>query len=115
MDMSICLNLSDVLLDEKNIIDKLIQCKEESIKGFNVIFWNKNLNENKIKSFIKRNEKKLFKLKTHIRKSPNSVWFLIITDDEMKSINSRYHTLGSIDFGIQSYREVMSYMNRRIS
>ncbi len=113
MDMSICLNLHDVLLDEKNIIQKLIECKSESFKGFNVIFWHKDLKEEDIKNFISRNQEDLFKLKTHIRKSPKTVWFLVVTDESMKKINSRYHTIGSIDFGIDNYRKVCSHINRR--
>ena len=106
-NMSICINLEYLLLNEDNensVIEKLLMCKKINHAHFNVTFWYKDIKEVEIKAFVKRNENILFELNSHITKNPKNIWFLVSTKLEMSDIYSRYTWDGdNVVQGIDEY------------
>ena len=116
VNMSLCIDLEELLNgNQKEILDELLKCRKINTKLFKVIFWYNNLKESDIKKFVTENKDILFKLNSKITKSPISVWFLIITDVKMETIDSRYKWKGSILKGIDQYIEISNHVISRSS
>ena len=101
--LSIRMKLDDVIKDidlEKQIIENIRYCRRIIGKEFKDIFWNKDLTENEVKDFIKRNNEILFEINTEITKEFNLAWFVIGEEDESKH---RYMYNGDILEGIANY------------
>ena len=88
---SLRVNLDDIISDssiEKKFLEKISTCRKVVGDEFKLILWNKNLTENEVKSFVKRNHEKLFDYNTSITKENSSrAWFVI---DNSYSDNSNY-------------------------
>ena len=109
------MRLDDVIKDvdtETLILENLRRCSKIVGKEFKAIFWHKDVSENIIKSFIKRNEKLLFDISTKITKEHDYGWLVIDTRGEDKS-RHRYLYHGGIVSGIVQYIELIKVMKNR--
>ena len=111
--LSIRMKLDDVVKDidsEKQIIENIRYCRRIIGQEFKVIFWNKNLTENQVKDFVKRNNEILFEINTEITKEFNLAWFVIGDEDESKH---RYMYTGNILDGIANYIKLSKILLKR--
>ena len=112
--LSLRMSLDDVVKDselEKTIIENIRYCRRIIGQEFKVIFWNKNLTENQVKDFVKRNNEILFEINTEITKDFNLAWFVICDEDESKH---RYlYTGGDILGGIANYLKLSKILLKR--
>jgi len=111
--LSLRVSLDDVVKDselEKTIIENIRYCRRIVGKEFKIIFWNKNLLENEVKEFVKRNNEILFEINTEITKEFSLAWFVIGTEDESKH---RYMYNGNILEGIANYLKLVKVLLKR--
>ena len=111
--LSIRMKLDDVIKDielEKQILENIRYCRRIVGKEFKIIFWNKNVSEENIKKFIKRNDGILFEINTKITKEFNLAWFLIGDDDKSRY---RYLFTGDILGGIANYLKLVKVLKKR--
>ena len=114
---SLRIKLNNIIIDkdyEKLVLENIRRCARVTGRGFKVVFWHKNLIENDIKRFIKRNENLLFEMNAKItKKNSNShAWFVIDIDDSDKSLY-RYKWKGDILVGLVKYIELVSCLKER--
>jgi|TARA_R110000824_G_scaffold19141_9_gene74637 hypothetical protein len=112
--LSIRVKLDDVIKDEileKQIIENVRYCRRVVGKEFKIIFWNKDLNENQVKEFVKRNNEILFEINTEITKEFNLAWFVIGEEDESKH---RYLYTGNILEGIGQYLQLSKVLIKKM-
>ena len=110
--LSLRMKLDDVVKDkvlEQQIIENIRYCRRIIGKEFKVIFWNKNLLENEVKDFVKRNNDILFEINTEITREFNLAWFVIGEEDKSKH---RYLYTGGILEGIANYLKVSKVLIR---
>ena len=111
--LSLRVSLDDVVKDselEKTIIENIRYCRRIVGKEFKIIFWNKNLLENEVKEFVKRNNEILFEINTEITKEFSLAWFVIGAEDESKH---RYMYNGNILEGIANYLKLAKVLLQR--
>ena len=111
--LSLRMSLDNVVKDselEKTIIENIRYCRRIIGKEFKIIFWNKDLSENEVKEFVKRNNDILFEINTEITKEFNLAWFVIGTEDESKH---RYMYNGGILEGISNYLKLSKILLKR--
>ena len=111
--LSIRMKLDDVVKDidfEKKVIENIRYCRRIIGQEFKVIFWNKDLTENEVKDFVKRNNNILFEINTEITKEFKLAWFVIGSEDESKH---RYLYTGEILEGISNYLKVSKVLIKR--
>ena len=111
--LSLRIKLDDVVADielEKQIIENIRYCRRIVGKEFKVIFWNKDLLENEVKDFIKRNSDTLFEINTEITKEFNLAWFVVGREDKSKH---RYLFTGKILEGIANYLKLAKSLLKR--
>ena len=111
--LSLRMSLDNVVKDselEKTIIENIRYCRRSIGKEFKIIFWNKDLSENEVKEFVKRNNDILFEINTEITKEFNLAWFVIGTEDESKH---RYMYNGGILEGISNYLKLSKILLKR--
>ena len=107
------LQLDTVIKDkefEQIVLENIRRCHKLNKRWFKVIFWNKDVSEDEVKEFIKRNEHLLFEVDTKITKSFEPCWFLIKSNDSDKS-KSRYRFDGAILSGIPIYLKMVKHFN----
>ena len=112
--LSLGIVLDDVVKDidfEKQVLENVRFCRKTFGKLFKVIFLNKDLSENDVKNFFKRNEKILFEVNTKITKQENIVWFLI--GDFGNNIKYRYNYRGTILKGIVEYKNIVNTLMKK--
>ena len=105
------LKLDHIVLDKENqtkILENLRYCRRIVGKQFEVIFWNQNLQESDIKTFLSESSNLLFEVNTTITKKFKPCWFLV-TEGEDKS-RSRYSYGGDILDGIVNYMEIAKHV-----
>ena len=111
--LSIRMKLDDVVKDidfEKKVIENIRYCRRIIGQEFKVIFWNKDLTENEVKDFVKRNNNILFEINTEITKEFKLAWFVIGSEDESKH---RYLYTGEILEGISNYLKLSKVLIKR--
>ena len=111
--LSIRMKLDDVVKDidfEKKVIENIRYCRRIIGQEFKVIFCNKDLTENEVKDFVKRNNNILFEINTEITKEFKLAWFVIGSEDESKH---RYLYTGEILEGISNYLKVSKVLIKR--
>ena len=119
MKESIGLILDNVIKDiriEKEILEKLENCRNAKSRYFFTFFFHINLSPKQLKAFVKRNTDILFKLNADITKQYNKRVFFMIKPFDLevwkKSFdNYRYMYFGDIIPGIEKYSELMRYIN----
>ena len=90
--LSLGIVLDDVVKDvdfEKQVLENVRFCRKSLGKLFKVVFLNKNLSEDDVKNFFKRNQSILFEVNTKITKHEYVVWFII--GDFGDNIKYRYN------------------------
>ena len=106
--------LDDVVKDidfEKQVLENVRFCRKSLGKLFKVVFLNKNLSEDDVKNFFKRNQSILFEVNTKITKHENVVWFII--GDFGDNIKYRYNYRGTILKGIAEYRNIVTILMKK--
>jgi len=110
--LSIRIKLDDVVSDidkQIKILENIRYCKRITGQSFKVIFWNKNLSEEKVKKFINDSQGLLFEVNTKITKSFERCWFLLNSSQDDKSLH-RYEYKGDILNGIVQYMELVKHI-----
>ena len=97
---------------EKIVLENIRRCHRLNRQWFKVVFLNKDVSENKVKDFIKRNEHLLFEIDTQITKKFEPCWFLIDEQEEDKC-KTRYRWGGDILSGIPMYLKMVKHINKR--
>ena len=119
MKESIGLILDNVIKDiriEKEILEKLKNCRNAESRYFFTFFFHIDLSPKQLKAFVKRNTDILFKLNADITKQYNKRVFFMIKPFDLevwkKSFdNYRYMYLGDIIPGIEKYSELIRYID----
>ena len=112
--LSLGIVLDDVVKDidfEKQVLENVRFCRKSLGKLFKVVFLNKNLSEDDVKNFFKRNQSILFEVNTKITKHENVVWFII--GDFGDNIKYRYNYRGTILKGIIEYRNIVNILIKK--
>ena len=112
--LSLGIVLDDVVKDvdfEKQVLENVRFCRKSLGKLFKVVFLNKNLSEDDVKNFFKRNQSILFEVNTKITKHENVVWFII--GDFGDNIKYRYNYRGTILKGIVEYRNIVNILMKK--
>jgi hypothetical protein len=112
--LSLGIVLDDFVNDpklENKVIENIRYCRKNIGKLFKIVFINKNLSENDVKDFFKRNERILFKLNTKITKHKTVVWFMIAGHDDNNKF--RYKYTGSVLNGIAQYRKMVNILIKK--
>ena len=112
--LSLGIVLDDVVKDidfEKQVLENVRFCRKSLGKLFKVVFLNKNLSEDDVKNFFKRNQSILFEVNTKITKHENVVWFII--GDFGDNIKYRYNYRGTILKGIVEYRNIVNILIKK--
>ena len=112
--LSLWIFLDDVVKDvdfEKQVLENVRFCRKSLGKLFKVVFLNKNLSEDDVKNFFKRNQSILFEVNTKITKHENVVWFII--GDFGDNIKYRYNYRGTILKGIVEYRNIVNILMKK--
>ena len=97
--------------NEKTILENIRYCRKNIGKLFKVVFINKDLSEDEVKDFFKRNQKILFELNTKITKHERVVWFLISGLDEKTKFRYKYN--GTILKGIVEYKKMVDILIKK--
>jgi hypothetical protein len=114
---SLRLELDKILQSEEYeqlVFENLDRCKRLVGNRFQVIFWHKDLDTEKIEEFTLKNKDKLFELSSHITGQISNVWFLIKSSKEEKS-TWRYMHDGDILEGIVEYLKIINHIQKRDS
>ena len=121
MKESIGLILDNVIKDiriEKEILEKLENCRNAKSRYFFTFFFHINLSPKQLKAFVKRNTDILFKLNADITKQYNKRVFFMIKPFDLevwkKSFNNyRYMYVGNILDGLDQYIILMQNIKQR--
>ena len=104
--------LDELVLDkdyQMRVLENIRYCKRIIGKSFQVVFWNRNLSEKKIKEFISESDGLLFEVNTRITKQSEYCWFLINPTEKDKS-RRRYEWKGDILEGIVQFMEIAKHV-----
>ena len=115
MIFSLRINLDEVVKnadEQMKILENLRYCKRMTGDRFQVIFWNKNLSEEKVKKFISDSQGLLFEVNTKMTKSFERCWFLLNSNEDDKSLH-RYEWKGNILNGIVQYMELVKHIKMK--
>ena len=113
---SLRVNLDDIISDssiEKKFLEKISTCRKVVGDEFKLILWNKNLTENEVKSFVKRNHEKLFDYNTSITKENSSRAWFVIDNSYSDNSNYRYKFVGNIFKGLKEYLNITNHIKGR--
>jgi|TARA_R100001079_G_scaffold59078_1_gene30236 hypothetical protein len=112
--LSLGIVLDDVVKDidfEKQVLENIRFCRKTLGKLFKVVFLNKELSEDEVKEFFKRNKKTLFEINTKITKDEKIVWFVI--GDFGENTKYRYNYRGTILKGIVEYKNIVNTLMKK--
>ena len=121
LDKELSLKLSlDEIIDEgfdyeRKIMENLFRFSNYiGVKHFKVIFLHKNLSEDIIKEFVRRNENVLFHISSKITTNDCTAWFVISKEkSEHKFITYRYKYIGNILNGLPKFFEVAKTLKEK--
>ena len=121
LDKELSLKLSlDEIIDEgfdyeRKIMENLFRFSNYiGVKHFKVIFLHKNLSEDIIKEFVRRNENVLFHISSKITTNDCTSWFVISKEkSEHKFITYRYKYIGNILNGLPKFFEVAKTLKEK--
>jgi len=120
-----------VILDhfiELDNIDELLKkikvCSSKSSSKFKLILYNIDVDEAKVRAFVNRHEKLLFKVNAKFTKIFKEYVFFLVDDSFnqnqkqlsislIEKINFRYRYLGSLEKGLEEFVRVLAHIKNR--
>ena len=119
-ELSLKLSLDEIIDEgfdyERKVMENLFRFSNYiGVKHFKVIFLHKNISEDLIKEFVKRNENVLFHISSKITTTDCTAWFVISKElsNEPKFITYRYKYIGNILNGLPKFFEVAKTLKEK--
>ena len=114
----------DNFIDLDNVdelLEKIKVCSSKSSSQFKLILYNIDVDEVKVREFVKRHENLLFKVNAKFTKILKEYVFFLIDDSFnqsrkqlsislIKKINFRYRYLGSLEKGLEEFVRVLAHI-----